>query len=59
MHVVIDLFGGDDTVISIPPEETPEEIKKRELMRQRALEEIFRRAPQPQLEIVPITPIKR
>lgn len=59
MHVVIDLFGDDDTVISVPPEETPEEIKKREALRQRALEEIFRRAPQPQLEIVPITPSKR
>lgn len=56
MHVVIDLFGGDDNVITVPPEKTPEELKKEELMRQRALEEIFRRAPQPQLEIVPVTP---
>ena len=58
MHVVIDLFGDDD-VITIPAEKTPEELKKEELMRQRALEEIFKRAPQPQLEIVPVTPTKR
>jgi hypothetical protein len=58
MHIVIDLFGSDDTVITVPPEESSEEIKKRELMRQCALEEIFRRAPQPQLEIVPVTPTR-
>lgn len=53
MHVVIDLFGGDDDVISVPPEKTKEQLEKERLMRQRALEEIFRRAPQPQ--VVPIT----
>lgn len=58
MHVVIDLFGDED-VITLPPEKTPEQLKKEELMRQRALEEIFRRAPQPQLEIVPAVPTKR
>lgn len=58
MHVVIDLFGDED-VITLPPEKTAEQLKKEELMRQKALEEIFRRAPQPQLEIVPVTPSKR
>ena len=51
MHIVIDLFGDED-VISF----SPEEFKKEELMRQRVIKEIFRRAPQPQLEIVPISP---
>ena len=53
MHVVIDLVGDED-VIQVPVEESPEEIKKREFQRQHALEEIFRRSPQPQLEIVHI-----
>ena len=52
-HYVIDLMGDED-VIAIPPEEDPKEIAKREAMRKRALEEIFRRSPQPALEIVPI-----
>lgn len=51
MHVVIDLFGDED-VIRIPREDDPEEVKKRELARKRVLEEIFRRAPQPQ--VVPV-----
>lgn len=54
--IVIDLFGADDDVISIPPEEDPEEIAKREEMRIRALEEIFRRQTELQLEIVPVGP---
>jgi hypothetical protein len=57
--IVIDLFGGDDTVITIPPEKTKEELEREEAMRKRALEEIFKRAPRPQLEIVPVTPTKR
>lgn len=51
--IVIDLVNGDD-VITIPPEDSPEEKARKEKMRQRALAEIFRRRPQPQLEIVPI-----
>ena len=54
--IVIDLFGDDDTVISLPPEEDPEEVAKREEMRIRALEEIFRRQCELQLEIVPVEP---
>lgn len=61
MHIVIDLFGddGDDNVITVSPEKTREELEREEQMRRRALEEIFKRAPQPQLEIVPVTPAKR
>lgn len=51
--IVIDLVNGDD-VISIPPEETPEEKARKEKMRQAALRRIFERAPQPQLQIVPV-----
>lgn len=51
MYIVIDLMG-DDAVTSVPPEETPEEIERKELMRQYALEKIFRRTPQPQ--VVPV-----
>jgi hypothetical protein len=50
--IVIDLFGDDD-VITVPPAEDPKEVARKEEMRQRALEEIFRRAPQPDLQIVP------
>lgn len=57
--ITIDLFGGDDDVMTVPPEETPEELARLEAMRQKALEEIFKRAPQPQLEIVPVDVIKR
>ena len=52
---VIDLMGDDD-LITIPPEKTEEELAKEEANRRRALEEIFRRAPQPALEIVPVSP---
>ena len=52
MHVVIDLFGEGD-LITIQPAESPEEIKQKDEMRKLALEEIFRRAPQPQ--VIPIT----
>jgi hypothetical protein len=50
---VIDLMGDED-IITIPPEKTEEELKREEAMRQRALEEIFRRSPQPALEIIPV-----
>jgi hypothetical protein len=56
--IVIDLFGGDDDVISLPHEEDPEEVAKREEMRIIALEEIFRRQCELQLEIVPVEPDK-
>lgn len=47
--IVIDLMGDDDDVIQIRAEETPEELARKEAMRQHALAEIFKRAPQPQL----------
>jgi len=54
MHIVIDLMcGDDDTVIAVQPEESAEEKAKREKQRLKALEEIFKRAPQPQ--VVPVT----
>lgn len=52
-HIVIDLVNGDDTIITVPSAKTPEQLEKDRLMRERALAEIFRRAPQPQ--VVPIT----
>lgn len=52
-HFVIDLMGDED-VITIPPEESKEELARKEAMRKKALEDIFRRSPQPTLEIVPI-----
>jgi hypothetical protein len=51
---IIDLMGDED-VITLPPEKTKEELEREEAMRKHALEEIFRRAPQPALEIVPVT----
>ena len=51
--IVIDLINGDD-VITIPPEDSPEEKARKEKMRQEALRKIFERAPRPQLEIVEI-----
>lgn len=54
--IVIDLMGDSDDVIQVRPEETPEELSRKEAMRQHALEEIFRRAPQPQL--IPAVPVK-
>lgn len=54
----IDLVNGDDVVV-IPKEEDPKEVARREEMRKKALEEIFRRAPKPQLEIVPVEPVTR
>ena len=55
-HFVIDLMGDDDnTVISCVPEETPADVvAKNEGLRKKFLEEIFRRAPQPALQIVPV-----
>lgn len=58
MGITIDLFGDED-VITIPPEETPEEIKRKEEMRKRALAEIFKRAPQPQVVPIEIVPPKK
>lgn len=53
-HFVIDLMGEDDDsdVIVLSPAKTAEQEAKEEAMRKHALEEIFRRSPQPQLEIV-------
>jgi len=51
--IVIDLINGDD-IISLPPEETPEETARKEKMRQDALRKIFESAPKPQLQIVEI-----
>jgi hypothetical protein len=56
--ITIDLMGDDD-VITVPPEKSKEELAKEEANRQRALEEIFRRAPQPALEIVPVSPPRK
>lgn len=50
--IVIDLMGDDDDVIQIKPEEAPEELARKEAMRQHALAEIFKRSPQP--ELVPV-----
>ena len=52
--IVIDLFGDEDIIITISPEDDPKEVARKEEVRQRALEEIFRRTPQPTLQIVPI-----
>ena len=51
MLIVIDLFGDSDDTIKIEQED-PEDIKRREEQRRLALEEIFRRSPQPQ--VVPV-----
>jgi len=50
---IIDLMGDDD-IIAVGAEEDPKEAARKEEMRKRTLEEIFRRSPQPQLEIVPV-----
>lgn len=57
-HFVIDLMGDEDVIV-IPKEEDPKEAARKEEMRKKALEEIFRRAPQPTLEIVPSNTCKR
>ncbi len=51
--IVLDLINGDD-VISLPKEESPEELARKEKMRKEALRRIFERAPQPQLQIVEV-----
>ena len=51
--IVIDLMGDDDVIV-VSPERDPKEEARLEEQRQRALEEIFRRAPQPALQIIPI-----
>ena len=53
--IVIDLMGDEDLIITIPKERSADDIAREEEMRKRALEEIFRRAPQPTLEIVPVS----
>ena len=53
--IVIDLMGDDDMII-IGAEKTPEEVVQDEARRKHALEEIFRRLPRPALEIVPTEP---
>jgi len=52
--IVIDLMGDDDMIV-MGAEDSAEEIARKEEMRKRALEEIFRRSPQPTLQIVPVT----
>jgi hypothetical protein len=52
---VIDLMGDDDLIVTVP-EKDPKEEARLEEMRKHVLEEIFRRAPQPALEIVPVDP---
>lgn len=51
-HFVIDLMGDED-VVTIPKEPDVEEERRLKEMRQRALEEIFRRQPVPQ--VIPVT----
>lgn len=53
-HFVIDLMGDED-VITVPRLEDPEEERRIKEMQRRALEEIFRRAPVPQLIPVEVT----
>ena len=52
MHIVIDLFG-DDEVVSVQPEESPEEKLCREQERLQIIDEFRRRAPRPQ--VIPVT----
>jgi hypothetical protein len=54
MHIVIDLMGGDETVITAVTDEDPHAAAKIEEAKRRFLEEMFKRAPQPALQIVPI-----
>lgn len=49
---VIDLMGDDDVIV-IRPEVDPAEKARQDEARRKVLEDIFRRSPQPQLEIVP------
>lgn len=50
--IVIDLMGDEDTIVIGPPPDPHAEARAEEA-RKKALEEIFRRAPQPALQIVP------
>ncbi len=52
--ITIDLMGDSDDTIVIPKEETEEEKAKIAEMQRKALYEIFKRAPQPQL--IPVEP---
>ena len=54
----IDLMGNDSDIVI----ETVEDFKEptpKDNMRKRALEDILRRSPQPQLEIVPFNSLAR
>ncbi len=50
---VIDLMGDDDVIVIRPEVDSAEKARQDE-MRRKVLEDIFRRSPQPQLEIVPV-----
>lgn len=51
--IVIDLINGDD-IISLPKEETPEELARKEEMRLEALRKIFERSPRPETQVIPV-----
>lgn len=50
----IDLMGDSDDTITIPPEETEEEKRRKAELHRQAVLEILKRMPQPQ--VVPVTP---
>ena len=50
-HFVIDLMGNDEDIVTIRPED-PDKKAREEEARKRFLEELFRRAPQPQ--VIPV-----
>lgn len=54
--ITIDLMGDSDDTIVIPKEETEEEKARIAEMQRKALWEIFKRAPRPQLVPVEQTP---
>lgn len=56
---VIDLINGDDLIVTCPKEESPEVLAEREKKRLEFLKEVFRRAPKPDLQIVPNDGAKR
>ena len=53
--IVIDLMGDSDDTITVPQEEDPAVVAKREALRREAILEILKRMPQPQVVIVPVT----
>jgi hypothetical protein len=53
--IVIDLMGDDENlIVTHSPEKDPQEEARLEEQRRHILEEIFKRSPQPTLEIVPV-----